>query len=145
MVGVAASTGVDAYLDRSEKQFLALMFFKGALLADPEGVLEEQSRLDRDPAFKAAFEALTPGRQREYDLYFSGAKQAQTREARVESYAQKILDGKGFSRPMTAPLRPPPSRRPMVHGSSSRHGGLGGSGAEAEAEGGVAGAARWFR
>jgi uncharacterized protein YdeI (YjbR/CyaY-like superfamily) len=133
------------------KEFLALMFFKGALLNDSEGVLEEQgpnsrsarrirftsvddvarltetvkayideaieveeaglevgpapelllveelqNRLDQDTKLKAAFEALTPGRQREYNLYFSGAKQAKTREARVEKYAQKILDGKGF-------------------------------------------------
>jgi uncharacterized protein YdeI (YjbR/CyaY-like superfamily) len=133
------------------KEFLALMFFKGALLDDSEGVLEEQgpnsrsarrirftsvedvarladtvqtyigeaidveeaglevgpapepvlveelqNRLDRNPAFKAAFEALTPGRQREYNLYFSGAKQAKTREARTEKHAQRILDGKGL-------------------------------------------------
>ena len=133
------------------KEFLALMFFKGALLNDPEGVLEEQgpnsrsargirftsvedvarltdtvkacideaidveeaglkvdpppelllvaelqSRLDQDPALKAAFEALTPGRQRECNLYFSGAKQAKTRGAQVEKYARKILDSKGF-------------------------------------------------
>jgi uncharacterized protein YdeI (YjbR/CyaY-like superfamily) len=64
----------------------------------PELVLVEelQGRLDADPALKAAFEALTPGRQREYNLHFSGAKQAPTREARVEKQAQKILDGKGF-------------------------------------------------
>ena len=133
------------------KDFLALMFFKGALLNDPDNALEEQgpnSRSDRrmrftsveqvmqssdtitayideaidveeagltveppaelvlveelqnrligDPALKAAFEALTPGRQREYNLYFSGAKQTKTREARIEKYSQKILDGKGF-------------------------------------------------
>ena len=45
---------------------------------------------------KAAFEALTPGRQREYNLHFSDAKQTKTREARVEKCARKILDGKGF-------------------------------------------------
>lgn len=133
------------------KDFLALMFFKGALLTDPDGVLEDQgpnsrsarrirftstedvarlsdtvktyvdeaidaeeaglevdpapelvpvrelqAHLDRDPAFRAAFEALTPGRQREYNLYFSDAKQAKTRETRVDKYAQKILDGKGL-------------------------------------------------
>ena len=133
------------------KEFLSLMFFKGALLADPEDVLrsqgpnsrsalrieltsvddvtrlartiesyvdeaidveeaglavepapevvfvdELQARLDGDPAFKVAFEALTPGRQREYNLHFSDAKQAKTREARVEKYAAKILAGKGF-------------------------------------------------
>ena len=133
------------------KEFLALMFFKGALLSGSEGVLEEQgpnSRsarrirftsveevarladtvracvdeaieveeaglelgpapelvlvdelqqcLDDDPVFQTAFEALTPGRQREYNLYFSGAKQANTRTARIQKYTQKILDGKGF-------------------------------------------------
>ena len=60
-------------------------------------VVEElQDRLDQDPALQAAFEALTPGRQREYNLYFSNAKQAKTRKARVEKYAAKILAGKGF-------------------------------------------------
>jgi len=133
------------------KEFLALMFFKGALLNDPAGVLEDQgpnsrsarriqftsvqdvqrltdtvkayideaieieqgglavapapepilveelqNRVDQDPALKAAFQSLTLGRRREYNLYFSSAKQASTREARVEKYAQKILDGKGF-------------------------------------------------
>jgi uncharacterized protein YdeI (YjbR/CyaY-like superfamily) len=131
--------------------FLALMFFKGALLKDAEGVLEEQGpnsrsarrirftsvddvvrlaetvrayvdeavdveeaglevapapelvvvaelrhRLDQDPGFRTAFEALTPGRQREYHLYFSGAKQASTREARVDKCLPRILDGKGL-------------------------------------------------
>jgi uncharacterized protein YdeI (YjbR/CyaY-like superfamily) len=133
------------------KEFLALMFFKGALLNDPDGVLHEQgpnsrsarrmqftsvedverlagtvkayvdeavdaeeaglevgpapelqladelqNRLDEDPALKAAFEALTPGRQREYNLHVSEAKQAKTRETRVDKFVPKILDGKGF-------------------------------------------------
>lgn len=133
------------------KNFLALMFFKGALLNDTAGVLhaqgpnsrsamrmqftsvadvsqmgdtlkdyvsqaigvedaglevgpapepvfvdELQARLDQDPALKAAFEALTPGRRREYNLYFSGAKQPKTREARVAKFVPKILEGKGF-------------------------------------------------
>ena len=59
-------------------------------------VQELQDRIETDPAFKAAFEALTPGRQREYNLHFSSAKQAKTRQARVEKYADKILAGKGF-------------------------------------------------
>ncbi len=64
----------------------------------PEPVLvgELKCRLDRDPALKAAFEALTRGRQREYNLYFSCAKQAKTRAARVDRYAPKISEGKGF-------------------------------------------------
>jgi uncharacterized protein YdeI (YjbR/CyaY-like superfamily) len=134
--------------------FLALMFFKGALLNDPDDVLHEQgpnsrsarrmeftsvteikqstgtlenylqeaikveaagldlgpapalvlgaelqNRIDRDTAFKAAFESLTPGRQREYNLFISDAKQAATREARIEKYAGKILAGRGFRDP----------------------------------------------
>ena len=133
------------------KDFLALMFFKGALLDDPHGVLEDQGpntrsarrirftsvddvrrladtvrayvdqaieveeagleiepapelelvpelqrRLDADPRLKAAFEALTPGRQREYHLQISSAKQASTREARVDKFTPRILAGKGF-------------------------------------------------
>ncbi len=133
------------------KEFLALMFFKGALLDDPAGILEDQGpnsrsarricftsvddveglsdtlaayigaaidvedaglevgpapalvfveelqeRLDRDSEFKASFDALTPGRQREYHLYFSDAKQAATRVARVDKYADRILAGKGL-------------------------------------------------
>lgn len=132
-------------------EFLAVMFFKGALLEDPAGVLEDQGpnsrsarrirftsvddvtrladalatflreaidvedaglevgpapepalaeelqrRLDEDPTLRTAFEALTPGRRREYDLHVSGAKQAATREARVERCVPKILDGKGL-------------------------------------------------
>ena len=57
---------------------------------------EFSTRLASDPALKAAFEALTPGRQRGYLLHFAGAKQAKTREARIEKYVPKILAGKGF-------------------------------------------------
>ena len=133
------------------KGFLALMFFKGALLDDPFGVLrgqgpnsrsakrfeltsvadvteladtirdyveeavdveraglevgpapeiefveELQRRLDEDPEFRTAFTSLTPGRQREYHLHFSSAKQASTRESRINKCTSKILAGKGF-------------------------------------------------
>ncbi|WP_346244350.1 YdeI family protein [Shouchella clausii] len=57
---------------------------------------ELQNKFDEMNALKTAFEALTPGRQRAYILYFSGAKQPKTREARVEKYVQKILDGLGL-------------------------------------------------
>lgn len=43
-----------------------------------------------------AFDALTPGRQRAYVLFFSGAKQSATRVSRVEKHVQRILDGKGI-------------------------------------------------
>lgn len=135
------------------KDSCALMFFKGSLLKDPEGVLEKpgknsriarrisfkgveeiqklkpilksyifeaveiekaglkveipkkaeplaeelQRRLKEYPQFKAAFENLTPGRQRAYNLYFSAAKQAKTRESRIKKYVPKILSGKGLN------------------------------------------------
>ena len=133
------------------KEFCALLFCKGALLKDPNGVLKKfgwqaarripftkvreigemepilkayiyeaieaekaglevnlkknpepipeefQNRLDKIPALKTAFDALTPGRQRGYILYFSGAKQSKTREARVEKCMPQILNGKGLN------------------------------------------------
>lgn len=57
---------------------------------------EFQAKLDKNRSLKNAFNALTPGRQRGYLLYFSSAKQAKTREARVEKYVQQILNGKGL-------------------------------------------------
>ncbi|HET6872040.1 MAG TPA: YdeI family protein [Sporolactobacillaceae bacterium] len=58
---------------------------------------EFQTQLDEMPALKTAFEALTPGRQRAYLLYFSSPKQSKTRVSRVEKYKQHILDGKGLN------------------------------------------------
>jgi uncharacterized protein YdeI (YjbR/CyaY-like superfamily) len=57
---------------------------------------EFQKKLDKNKALKAAFEKLTPGRQRGYIFYFSQAKQSKTREERVEKYVKKILSGKGL-------------------------------------------------
>jgi uncharacterized protein YdeI (YjbR/CyaY-like superfamily) len=53
--------------------------------------------LDKDAALKAAFTALTPGRQRGYNLFFTAAKQPATRITRIEKYRQQILDGKGIN------------------------------------------------
>ena len=58
--------------------------------------VELQNAFDDMPELKTAFEALTPGRQRGYLLYFAAPKQAKTREARVEKYWQPMLDGKGL-------------------------------------------------
>ncbi|WP_085520638.1 YdeI/OmpD-associated family protein [Tuberibacillus sp. Marseille-P3662] len=58
---------------------------------------ELQNKFDEIPALKTAFEALTPGRQRAYILYFSKAKQSKTRESRIEKYMQHILNGKGLN------------------------------------------------
>ena len=57
---------------------------------------EFRARLEANPALKAAFEALTPGRQRGYLLHVAGARQSKTREARIEKFTPKILDGKGL-------------------------------------------------
>jgi uncharacterized protein YdeI (YjbR/CyaY-like superfamily) len=57
---------------------------------------EFQKRLDKMPRLKKAFDALTPGRQKGYLLYFSSAKQSKTREERVNKYVKQILSGKGL-------------------------------------------------
>jgi uncharacterized protein YdeI (YjbR/CyaY-like superfamily) len=58
---------------------------------------EFEKRLQKNAALKTAFKALTPGRQRAYLLYFSSAKQTETREARIEKYTPQILEGKGLN------------------------------------------------
>lgn len=57
---------------------------------------EFQHKLDTIPDLKVAFNALTPGRQRAYNLYFSAAKQSKTRESRIEKCMPQILNGKGL-------------------------------------------------
>jgi uncharacterized protein YdeI (YjbR/CyaY-like superfamily) len=57
---------------------------------------ELERKMDDVPALRTAFEELTPGRQRAYLLHFSSAKQAKTRESRIEKSVQRILDGKGL-------------------------------------------------
>jgi len=58
---------------------------------------EFQNQLDKIPALKTAFAALTPGRQRGYLLYFAAPKQSKTRESRIEKCTSKILNGKGLN------------------------------------------------
>lgn len=58
---------------------------------------EFKNVLDENPIFKTAFEALTPGRQRAYLLYFAAPKQSKTRESRIEKCFKRILNGKGLS------------------------------------------------
>ena len=58
---------------------------------------EFQVKLDEDPDLKSAFEALTPGRQRGYIMFFSAAKQSKTRESRIEKYMEQILNGQGLN------------------------------------------------
>lgn len=77
-----------------EKAGLKVEYKKVAEYPVPE---EFQQKLDQLPKLKKAFEALTPGRQRAYLLHFGGAKQSQTRAARVEKWIPNILSGKGFN------------------------------------------------
>ncbi len=56
---------------------------------------ELQACFDADPALQAAFEALTPGRQRGYLLHINAAKQASTRTARIMQAAPRIMAGLG--------------------------------------------------
>ncbi|SFW73661.1 YdeI/OmpD-associated family protein [Chitinophaga sancti] len=135
------------------KDYCALLFFKGALLADPDAILvktgentqvgrqarfnsvkeitqvatslkacifeaiavekaglkvdtkktpvlipeELEVYFEQQPKLKKAFEGLTPGRQKAYVFFFSGARQAKTRMARIEKYIPRILAGKGMN------------------------------------------------
>ena len=138
------------------KEYCALLFFKGALLQDANGILIQQTenvqaarqarftnvgeivklqatlkayiyeaievdkaglkvKLKKTAAYtmpeefkkklsgktgaalKAAFDALTPGRQRGYLLHFAAPKQSKTRESRIEKLIPQILKGKGLN------------------------------------------------
>src|SRR4029077_12305939 len=133
------------------KEFCALLFCKGALLNDPNGILKKfgwqaarripftnvreivemesilkayiheaieaekaglqvnfqknpepiprelQNKLDEIAALTTAFDALTPGRQRGYILYYPAPKQSTPRESRVEKCMRQILKGKGLN------------------------------------------------
>jgi len=76
-----------------EKAGLEVNYKKTAEFTIPE---EFQNKLNANSALKKAFATLTPGRQRGYLLYFSGAKQSKTRQARIEKCVPQILNGKGL-------------------------------------------------
>jgi uncharacterized protein YdeI (YjbR/CyaY-like superfamily) len=89
-------TTLKAYIHEAievEKSGLKVKLKKTAEYKIPE---EFKKKLGEIPALKTAYDALTPGRHRGYLLYFSGAKQSQTRESRVEKCMQQILKGKGL-------------------------------------------------
>ena len=93
---VATETILKAYIHEAievEKAGLEVNFKKNTEFIIPE---ELQNKFDETPPLKTAFEALTPGRQRAYILYFSQPKQSKTRESRVEKFMQNILNGKGL-------------------------------------------------
>ena len=90
-------TILKAYIDEAievEKAGLKVSFKKTSEFTIPE---EFQNELDEIPALKTAFDALTPGRQRAYIVYFSQPKQSKTRELRVEKCMRQILNGKGLN------------------------------------------------
>jgi uncharacterized protein YdeI (YjbR/CyaY-like superfamily) len=86
-----------AYINEAidaEKSGLKVNYKKTSEFKTPE---ELKNKFNETPALKTAFQALTPGRQRAYLLYFSAAKQSQTRESRIEKYRRHILNGKGLN------------------------------------------------
>jgi uncharacterized protein YdeI (YjbR/CyaY-like superfamily) len=91
-----AKTAVKAYITAAialEKSG-AKVQMKGVAQFDVPA--EFQARLLAEPKLAAAFNALTPGRQKGYLLHFGGAKQSATRAARVKKHAPRILKGLGL-------------------------------------------------
>jgi uncharacterized protein YdeI (YjbR/CyaY-like superfamily) len=86
-----------AYINEAIKVERAGLEVKLKTTADYSVPAEFQRKLDSMPRLKAAFEALTPGRQRAYIYHFSQPKQSETRESRVEKSVQRILKGKGLN------------------------------------------------
>lgn len=99
-------TGIDD-IQRQEKTLKA--YVKDAIALEQSGAKvamkqtaefsfpeELERKMDEVPALRTAFDQLTPGRQRAYLLHFSSAKQARTRESRIEKCVQRILEGKGL-------------------------------------------------
>jgi len=94
---VAMEAILKAYIDEAievEKAGLKVNYKKTTEFKMPR---EFQNKLVENPALKDAFEALTPGRQRGYLLYFSAPKLSKTRESRVEKCIDRIFDGMGLN------------------------------------------------
>src|SRR5262245_38780200 len=88
---VKMKTVLKAYIHEAievEKAGLEVQFKKTSEFKIPE---EFQNQLDKIPALKTAFAALTPGRQRGYLLHFSAPKQSKTRKSRIEQCTPQIL------------------------------------------------------
>ena len=92
----AKAATIKAYVREAievEKAGLRVKAKKTSDFAVPEELTE---RFKRDARYKRAFEALTPGRQRSWLYHFAGAKQAATREARIDKAMPAIVEGRGF-------------------------------------------------
>lgn len=88
---------IKAYIEEAiavEKSGVEVEFKKQEETDIPE---ELQRKFDEMPAFREAFEKLTPGRQRAYILFFAAPKQAKTRESRIEKNVDRIMDGIGLN------------------------------------------------
>ncbi|MBP3039231.1 YdeI/OmpD-associated family protein [Bacillaceae bacterium Marseille-Q3522] len=93
---IEMETILKAYIQEAievEKAGLEVNFKKNTAFIIPE---ELENKFEEIPELKPAFEALTPGRQKEYIFYFSKAKKSETRESRIEKNMQRILNGKGL-------------------------------------------------
>jgi len=77
-----------------EKAGLKVNYKKATEFIIPEEFI---NKLEEVPGLQDAFDALTPGRQRAYILYFSAPKQSKTRESRIEKCTQQIFNGKGLN------------------------------------------------
>jgi len=77
-----------------EKAGLKVNFKKSTEFTMPEEFI---NKLEEVPGLQDAFDALTPGRQRAYLLYFSAPKQSKTRASRVEKCIPQIFNGKGLT------------------------------------------------
>ena len=92
----AKAAAIKAYVREAiavEKAGLRMEHRKTSDFPVPEELTE---RFRRDPRFKRAFEALTPGRQTSYLYHFAAAKQSATRVARIEKAMPAIYEGRGF-------------------------------------------------
>lgn len=76
----------------NEKNGLKVDFGDGEL----DHPAELTSAFEADPRLKHAFEELTPGRWRGYLINILQARKSETRTARIEKYASRILEGKGL-------------------------------------------------
>ena len=86
---------LENYINRAieiERKGLQVVYEK-----KPEPIPEELTEIfEEDPILKSAFEALTPGRQRGYIIYFSQPKQSKTRISRIKKCIPKIFKGEGL-------------------------------------------------
>lgn len=94
---VKSKTTLQAYIKEAIKVEKLELKIKYKKTAEYDVPAEFQTELSKNHALKTAFEALTPGRQRGYILYFSAPKLSATRKARIEKNTDKILDGIGLN------------------------------------------------